>query len=81
MIDNVDNVASYIVSHNSADVLRKGSSGPSIIESINLIREETKGHARRYFKTIREGINPAFHAQVIIKRVAVEVAELGCVLL
>lgn len=77
LIGDVNNVVSYTMSHDSADVLHRGSSGPSVIERISLIREETKGHACRYFKTMVEGINLAFHARVVIGRIAVEVAELG----
>lgn len=79
MIGDVNDVASYTVSHDSADVLCRGSSGPSVIKSVSLIRKETKGHARRYLKTTGEGINLAFHAQVVIEHVAIEVAELKCV--
>lgn len=67
------------MSHDSADILRKGLSSLSVIESVSFIREETKGHACRYFKTTGEGIYPAFHARVVIERVAVKVAELGCI--
>lgn len=76
LIGNVDNVASYPVSHNSTNVPRRGSSGSSVVEKVCLIGEQAKSHARREFKTMREDINPALHARVIIERVAVEVAEL-----
>ena len=79
MIDDVNDVASYTVLHDSADVLHKGLSGLSVIESVSFIREKTKGHACRYLKTTEEDIHPAFHARVVIERVAVEVAELGCI--
>lgn len=65
--------------HDSADVLHKGSSGPSVIEEVSLIREATKGHACGYLKIMKESINSALHASVIIKRVVVQVAELKCV--
>ena len=67
------------MSHNSADVLRRRSLSPSVIESVSLIYEETEDHACRYLKMMGEGVNPAFHARVVIERVAVKVAELGCV--
>ena len=76
LIGDVNNIVSYAVSHDSTNVLRRRSSGSSIIERVCLIHEEAKGHACRYFKTMGEGINPALHAPVIIERIAVEVAEL-----
>lgn len=79
LISDVNNIVSYTVSHDNADVLRKGSAGRSVIEKVSLIHEEVKGHACRHFKTMGEGINLALHAWVIIEHVVVEVAELGCV--
>ena len=76
LIGDVNNVASYAVPHDSANVLRRRSSGSSIIERARLICEKGKGHACRYLKTMGEDINPAFHARVVIERVAVKVAEL-----
>ena len=76
LIGDVNDVTSYAMSHDSANVLHRRSSGSSIIERVCLIREEAKGHACRYLKAMREGINPALHARVIIERVAVEVAKL-----
>lgn len=64
------------MSYNSANVLRRGASGLSVIEKVCLICEKVKGNACRYFKTIKTGINPAFYAWIVIKSVAVEVAEL-----
>lgn len=79
MIGNVDNFAFYAMSHNSVDVLRRRLSSPSVIESVGFIREETESHAHKHFKTMGEGINPVFYAQVVIEHVTVEIAELGCV--
>ena len=80
LIGNIDNIASYTVLHDSADVLRRGLLGPNIIKRVSLIHEETKNYAHRHLKTMGEDINLAFHARVVIERVAIEVAELGCVL-
>ena len=57
LIGNIDNVASYTVSHDSANVLRKGLSGLNVIERVSLIREKTKWHAHKHLKTMGEGIN------------------------
>ena len=76
LIDDFDDVVSYTVLHNSANVLCGWSSSLNVIERVYLIREEAKGNARRYLKTMGEGINPAFHARVVIERVTVEGAEL-----
>ena len=47
--------------YDSGNVLHRGSSGSSVIEKVYLIREEIKANARRYLKTMGEGINPALH--------------------
>lgn len=75
LIGNVDDVASYTVSHNGTNVLHRGMSGSSIVDGVHFIGEETKGHIYRYLKTIEECINPAFYAQIVIERIAVKVAE------
>lgn len=61
--------------HDSANVLHRRSSGSSVIEKVCLIREKAKDNACRYLKTIEEGINPSLHTRVVIKGVAVKVAE------
>ena len=76
LIDDVDDIVSYTISHNSANVLCGWSSGLNVIERVCLIREEAKGNARKYLKTMGEGINPALHARVVIERVTVKVAKL-----
>lgn len=75
LMSNVDNVASYTIAHNSTNVLCRGFSGPSVVKGVRLISEEVKGHARRHLKTMRESINSAIHTWVVIKCVAIEVAE------
>lgn len=62
--------------HNSANVLRRGSSGSSVVKKVRLISEKTKSHACRYFKSMGDSINPAFHARVIVEGITVKVAEL-----
>lgn len=62
--------------HDSANVLRKGSSGSSVIEKVYLIHKKAKGIACRYLKTMEKGINLALHAWIVIERVAVKVTEL-----
>lgn len=79
MIGNVDDIASYAVLQDSANILRRGLLGSSVIKKVSFINKQTKSHACRYFKTMEEGINPAFHARVVIERVAVKVAKLGSV--
>ena len=76
LIGDVNNVASYAVPHDSANVLRRRSLGLSIIERVRLICKETKGHACGYRRTMGEGINPALYARVVIECVAVKVAKL-----
>lgn len=76
LIDDVNDVASYTVLHNSTHVLRRGPLVLSVVEGIGLIGKKAKSYARRYFKTMGKNINQAFHAWVVIERVAVKVAEL-----
>lgn len=76
LIGDVDNITSYSVLHNSTNVLCRGLPGLSVGENVRLIGEQAKSHVHRYLKMISEGVNPAFHAWVIIERVMVEVAEL-----
>lgn len=75
MISDVNDVISYTMSYDSANVLRKGSSISSIIERVCLICEEAKSNACRYLKITGEGINLTLHTRVIIEGIAVEVAE------
>lgn len=58
------------------NVLRRGSSGLSVVKRVCLIGEQAKGHACRDFKTMGEGIYPAFYAWVVIERIAVKGTEL-----
>lgn len=67
------------MSYNSTNVLRKGSSDLSVIESVLLIGEEAKSYACRYLKTMEKSINLAFHTWIIIEHVPIEVVELRCV--
>lgn len=62
--------------HDSADILRRELPSLSVIKRISFISKETKGHTRRYLKIIEKGINLVFYAKIVIKRVAIEVAEL-----
>lgn len=76
LIDNINNIAPYIVLHKDRNVLRRGPSSSSIVKKIGLIVEKAKDHACKYLKTMEECINLVFHAWVVIKCVAIEVAEL-----
>lgn len=62
--------------YDSANVLGGGLSSTSVVKKLYLIGQETKYNAHRYFEVMREGINPAFHAWVVVKGIAVEIAEL-----
>lgn len=75
LIGDVDNVTSYTMLHNSRNILRKRLSGSSIVKVVRLINEEAKVYTRRYLKTMRESINPAFHALVVIDRVIIKIVE------
>lgn len=79
LISNINNITSYAVLYFSVDVLCKGLSGSSVIKRVSFISKKTKSHAHRYIKTMKKGINLVFHAQVVIKYIAVKVTKLGSV--
>ncbi len=74
LICNVNNVTSYTILDNSTNILYRGSSGSNVVKKIGFICEGTKSYTPSYYKIMEESINPAFHAQVVIMRVSVEVA-------
>lgn len=76
LICDVDNIASYAVVHDSANILGRGSSSTSIVERVYFVGNEAKGNACWYFKTIKEGSDLAFNARVVVWGIAVEVVEL-----
>ena len=80
MATSVNDVVSYIVSYNSTNVLPRGSLGSSVVDKVCFIGQKIKSNACRYFETMKESINPAFYAGVIIEYVAVEITELKDVL-
>ncbi len=62
--------------HDCVNVLHWGSSSSSVIERVYLFREEAKGYAYRYLKTMGEDIKQTLHARVVIEYVVIEVAKL-----
>lgn len=50
--------------------------GSNIIERIGLIGKEVKSYACKDLNMMGESINPAFHAQVVVKRISIKVLEL-----
>ncbi len=64
------------MSHDSANVLGRGSSSTNVVERVCLIGQEAKSDACRQFEAMEKGIDLVFHARVVIKGIAVEVAEL-----
>lgn len=67
LIDDIDNIESYIVLYDSVDVLRRLLLDLNVIKRVNLIYKEIKGHTCRYLKTMGEDINLTFHARVVIE--------------
>lgn len=76
MICDIDNIASYVVPHDSANVLGEGSLRTSIIKRVCLVGQKVKGNARWYFEAMEEGVDPAFHARVVVESIAVKIAKL-----
>lgn len=75
LIGDLDDVTPYTVLHNGTNVLRKRPSGSSVVKGVCPISEKVKDYAHRYFKMMKEYINPVFHTWVVIENVAVKVAE------
>lgn len=67
--------------YDSANVLGKGSSSTIIVKRIYLIGQEVKGNTCRHFEVMGEDIDLTFHTQVVVKGIAVKVAELRGILL
>lgn len=66
MICNVDNIASYAVPHDSSNVLGRGLSSINIIKKVRLVSQEAKGNALWYFEAVREGVDLALYAQLLL---------------
>ncbi len=62
--------------HDSANVLGGGLLSMTVVKRVCFVNQEVKGNACRHFEAMGEGVDPAFHAWVIIEGIAVEVAEL-----
>lgn len=75
LVGNVDNIAPYTMLYNSTNILCKRLLGLKVVKKIGLIGEKAKNHACKHFKIMRESINPAFYTWIVIKRIAVKVAE------
>lgn len=76
MICNIDNIASYAIPHDSANVLSGGSLSTSIVKRVCLVGQEVEGNARQYFEVMGEGVNLVFYARVIVGGIVVKVIEL-----
>lgn len=81
LIDNVNNITSYTISHNNMYVLRIGLLGSSIVESVGFIGEEAKSYTCRNLKTMGKSINLAFYIWIVIEHIAIEVTKLKYILL
>lgn len=75
-VGNVNDVASYTVPYNSANILRRGTSGLSVDERVRVIGDKAKSHACRYLKTMGERVDLAFYVRVVVESLAVKIAEL-----
>lgn len=62
--------------YGSSNILGGGLLSTSVVKRVRFIGQETKDNAHQYFKAVRDGIDPAFYAQVVIKGIMVKIAEL-----
>lgn len=76
LICNIDDVAFYIVPHNSTNGLRQRLLGLGVVEEVSFINKKVKSYSCRHFKMMRESINRGLHARVVVERILVKVVEL-----
>lgn len=74
------NVASYIILHNSTNVLCKDLLDLNIVKKVGFISEEAKNHTRKQFKMKEKSINLVFHIQVVVKHIVAKVVEVRDIL-
>lgn len=48
----------------------------SVLKKICLIGQKVKGNACQYFEVVREDVNLALYAQVVVEDIAVEITKL-----
>lgn len=66
LICDIDNIASYVIAHDSANVLGGTLSSIWFVKKVCLIGPAVKGNTCLYFETMREGVDPALNAQVVV---------------
>lgn len=76
LIGNVDDVLSYAVLHNSANILGRRLSNTSVVKRVCFVSQEAKDNAYQYFQMMEESVDSAIHTQVIVEGIAVKVTEL-----
>lgn len=74
------NVASYIILHNSTNVLCKGLLNLNIVKKVGFISKEAKNYTRKYFKIREKSINLVFYIQVVVKHIVAKVVEVRDIL-
>lgn len=48
----------------------------SVVKGVRLVGHEAKGNARQYFEAMRDSVDPALHAWVVVEDIVVKVVEL-----
>lgn len=62
--------------HNSTYILGGGLSSTNVTGGVCFVSQEAKGNARWYLEAMREGIDPVFHATVVVEAIAIKIAKL-----
>lgn len=57
MIYDIDDIASYVVPHDSSNVLDRELLSMSIVKEVYLIGQESEGNTYQYFEMVKEGVN------------------------
>lgn len=81
LIGNIDNITSYVILHDSANVLGTRLLNTNISEGLHLIDQKTKDNACWYLKVMHKGVNLALYTRVVVQVIAVKVVKLRDVLL
>lgn len=79
LIGKVDNIVSYNVPYNSANVLNERLLRKNIVKKVFFICWKAKGNACWYFEITEKDVDLALHTQVVVESVAVKVAKLKSV--
>lgn len=76
LIGDINNFSSYLILHNSINILDKKLLSINIIEEICLISWEDKNNTYWHLKILEKNVNLAFYIQIIIEGIGFEIVKL-----